>query len=157
MAIDPVFDSVNGQRVSHASLELGLEGERIVGVKSVSYKNSIEKPKIWGTSRSPIGRTGGKEDPEGEVEFYAEEFWTRLLPRITRNGLVGYTELAWTLKLRYTEKLGVTTGVQLIGTCFLGPDVSHSEGADHITCKVPLSIMSLVVSGKYQAFSIKAR
>jgi hypothetical protein len=156
MAPPTSFD-VNGQRVAHSSLELGLEGERIIGIKNLSYKNNIEKPKIWGTSREPIGRTGGKNDPDGEIEFYGEEFWNQLLPRITRNGLVGYTELAFTLKLRYSEKLGTTVGVVLLGTCFLGPDVSHSEGADAITCKVPLSIMRIILNGKYQAFSEKAR
>jgi len=151
----PIYPDVQGQRVSHSSLELGLEGSKIRGVSDVSWKNNIEIQKIFGTSREPIGRTGGKNDPDAEITWYSEEYWRALLPIITKNGVVGYAELPWTLKLNYSEKLGVTVNVLFIGARFMGPDVSHSEGNEAIKIKTPLSLMGLVIDGKYRAFTTR--
>jgi len=143
-----LYPDVNGARVSYSSIEFGMAGVRIPGIKSISYKETADIPKQWGTSRKPIGRTAGKFDFEGDVEFYAAEF-QQAITALGALGVVGFSEIGIPISVTYAELISpetIATDI-LIGVRLHSPERSHSEGPDALTVKMTMSIMDIQWGG----------
>jgi hypothetical protein len=139
---------INGVEVSYSSIELAVSGHRLRRVKSINYKDSGEIPKIRGTSATPIGRTRGTADCEGDIEIYRAEL-DLLLPILSGGGVFGYQEIAQTIGVVWAEALGPTRMDTLLGVRFHSLDSSNSEGGDAATVKFGLSIMEILWNGPY--------
>ena len=148
----PNYPDVNGVRTSYCSIELGIDGLKLVGVTAINYKETGEIPKIKGTSPKPVGRTRGMVDFEGDLEMLQEE-WDELLVKLTRNGTIGYMEEAWPVSVTYAEpsQPSKTKTDRLIGVRFHSAEKSNSEGADALSVKLQMSIMDIVWNNKYVA------
>jgi hypothetical protein len=148
----PIYPDRNGNRTSYCSIEFGVNGTPIKGVKSINYKETLEIKKIKGTSAKPIGRNRGTSDFEGDIELYQAE-WLALLPILTLGGTVGFSELSHTVTVVYAELLspGDTVIDRIQGVRFCPPEVANSEGGDLATYKVPLDIMDIVWANKYRS------
>jgi hypothetical protein len=146
----PIFPEVNGHRTSYCSIELGIAGQPpISGVKSISYDENPEVGKMFGTNVKPTGRTRGKVDFEGSIEFYQRD-WRNLMPILSMGGLFGFSEVAFPLTVIYAEEHSPQDLVadELVGVRFLGPKNNHSEGgADALVVSVTLNIMDILHSG----------
>lgn len=144
------YPEVNGNEPAYCSIELDIDGTKLRGVKSINYKDAGEIPKIKGTAVKAIGRTRGNFDHEGDIEMYAKE-WDDLLPKLTQNGAVGYSELAWNVAVTYSEPLerSRTKTDRLIGVRFHSAERSNQEGVDALTVKLTMSIMDIAWHGKY--------
>jgi hypothetical protein len=148
------YPDVNGHRTSYCSIEFGVNGRKIKGVKSISYKPEVEVGRVYGSNANVIGRTRGRVSAgTGEVEFYQSEWYELVLPMLTYNGLVGWAEYAWPITVTYSEAVLIKKTItdKLEGTRFLTPDQSHSEGTDALVVKVSLDIMKLKLDRKYVA------
>jgi hypothetical protein len=146
------YPDINGVRTSWASILLGVGGRTIPGVKSLNYKDVGEIPKIKGTTAVTIGRTRGTVDAEGDIEIYQEE-WYDALALLTAAGQMGYMEPVWPITVSYAEPIQLykTHTDRLVGVRFFGAEQSHSEGAEALTVKLQLSIVSILWDGKYRA------
>ncbi len=85
------YPKVNGVRHDWTSIRLGVDGEKILGVKAVTYKHSLKGAKVWGTPANAVGRTRGKYDAEGSLELYRSEA-DSFIAKLTRGGSIGYME-----------------------------------------------------------------
>ncbi len=148
----PNYPDVNGVRTAYCSIEVGIAGFFLKGVKSLNYKDNGEIPKIFGTSPIPIGRTRGQNDSEGDIEFYQEE-WDEMLPLLTLAGSIGYMEGIWPISVTYAEpsQMAKTKTDQLVGVRFMSAERSNAEGTDALTVKLSLSIMRIVWHTKFVA------
>lgn len=146
-----IYPDVNGARVAFCSIEFGLAGFRIPGIKSINYKESVEKPKLWGTSRKPIGRTAGKYDFEGDVEFYRAEYQDAITA-LSAVGILGFSDTSIPINVTYAELASPeqTSNDTLIGVILHSPEASGSEGADALTIKMTMSIMDILWHGLIQ-------
>ena len=153
---DPIYPDVNGVRTSYCSIELGVDGLKLQGITSINYRETAEIPKIYGTSAKPLGRPRGRVDFEGDIEMFRAE-WNQLLVKLTRNGTVGFMELAWPITVTYSEALAPDDTVtdRLVGARFHSPDAPNAEGAEATKIKVSLSLMDIRWANKYQ--SLRAR
>jgi hypothetical protein len=143
---------VNGVETSYCSIELMVSGLRIKKVKSINYKDTGDIPKIRGTSATPVGRTRGTSDAEGDIEIYRSEM-DLLLPLLTLAGAVGYMESSHVIGVTFAElmQLPKTRTDMLEGVRFFGLDAANTEGGDAATVKFGLSIMNIQWHGLYQA------
>jgi hypothetical protein len=149
-----LYPLVNGHRTSYCSIEFAVDGRKIAGVKSINYKEEIEKAKQFGTSANAIGRTRGQSKCSGDIELYEAEWYT-LLPLITAGGSVGYGEASHLISVSYSEP-GSTISVvsdQLVAVAFCNVERSNSEGTEANTVKVSLDIMSILWDARYRGLS----
>jgi hypothetical protein len=148
----PIYPDRNGNRTSYCSIEFGVNGTPIKGVKSINYKDTLEIKKIKGTSAKPIGRNRGTLDFEGDIELYQAE-WLALLPILTLGGTVGFSEMSHTITVVYAELLspGDTVIDRLVGVRFHSPEVANSEDGDLASLKVTLDIMDIVWANRYRS------
>ena len=142
----PAFPDINGVKTSYCSLELGLDGVRLKGVKSLNYRESLEIGMIRGLSSHPIGRTRGQVEFEGDIEIYQAD-WLTLLPILTVAGKFGFSELAHTLFCTYAEIVASPTEVTqdiIEGVRIHSPENSvAADSADAQIVKLSLSIMNI--------------
>ena len=152
----PLFNfnpvDVNGVRTSYCSIEFEVDGHRIVDVDEINYSAPGEIPKLRGTHHQAIGRPRGSVDHEGSIVL-AQKAWKNLLPKLTRNGLVGFMRLPWTLKCTYAEEQSPSDTVtdRLVGTRFHSPDIANAQSAEAIKIRVSLSLMDIIWANKYRA------
>ncbi len=139
---------VNGVETSYASIEMMLRGYRLRRVKSINYKDIGEIQKIRGTSATPIGRTRGTADCEGDIEIYRAEL-DMVMPILTLGGAFGYQELAHDMGVVWAEalQLAKTRTDTLLAVKWHSLDSSNSEGGDAATVKFGLSIMEILWNG----------
>lgn len=152
----PLFNfnpvDVNGVRTSYCSIEFEVDGMPIVDVDEINYGAPGDIPKLRGTHHQAIGRPRGSVDHEGSIVL-AQKAWKKLLPKITRFGLVGFMRLAWTIKVTYAEEQSPQDTVtdRLIGARFHSPDIANSQGNDPTKLRVSLSLMEIIWANKYRA------
>jgi len=142
----PAFPDINGTKTSYCSVELGIDGTRIKGVKSLNYRESHDIGMIRGLSSHPIGRTRGMVSFEGDIELYQAD-WLTLLPILTVAGKFGFAELAHTIFSTYAEVVASPTEtVQdiLEGVRFHSPESGvASDSGDAQVVKLSMSIMNI--------------
>lgn len=147
----PRYPDVNGVRTSYCSIEFGLDGIPAIGVDSINYRDTHEIGKIRGSSASPIGRTRGNGDAEGDITIYQAEWNSIFLPKLTRGGAFGYAELAWPVKIVYAELLSPDDTVtdRLEGVRLTAADIANAQGTDATKIKLTMNIMKIFWSKLY--------
>ena len=145
------YPDINGVRHSYVSIEFGIDGTKVKGVKSINYKEETEVAQIYGTAALPIGRTRGRVKFSGDLEIYEEEWYKTFLPKLAKNGAIGFSEGAWPISVSYAEEAATENTVtdKLIGVRLLSPERSQTEGTDALVIKVTLDIMGITWGNKY--------
>lgn len=148
----PRYPDVNGIRTSYCSIELVIQLIQLKGVKSINWRDPTTIPKIWGTSATPIGRTRGQNDPDGDIEFYQQEF-DFMLPVLSRAGIFGFSETSNVIQVSYAELLSpeATVSRTLIGARVHSPESTNQEGTDATAIKCGLSLMGVVWGKGFQS------
>lgn len=151
---DVDYPSINGIEPSYCDIRLMVgPGLRLVGVKTLNYKDNGEIPKVRGMAANDIGRTTGKNSPEGDIEMLLKE-WNKLLPFLTQGGTVGYSQTivpALQVTIDVPGDRTLTTTDSLVAVRFYGAEKSFSESTDALMVKASLSIMRILHGGIYQA------
>jgi hypothetical protein len=139
------FPLINGNRLSYASVEVNVAGTPYRGVKSVTYKNAVERQKVFGTSSRALGRTRGKYDPDASIEVFKEEA-VAIRAQLAALGAGGYGETTFDIAVSYAEG-GLTVTDKLYGCLINDDEDSHSQGADGLTEKWTLSVIEIEKNG----------
>lgn len=151
---DVEYPNINGIEPSYCDIRMQIgPGVRLVGVKSLNYKDNGEIPKVRGLAANDIGRTIGKNSPEGDVEMLLSE-WNKLLPILTVNGTIGYSQFiipAISVSIAVPGSAALTTTDSLVSVRFFNAEKSFSEGTDALMVKASMSIMRILHGGRYQA------
>lgn len=135
---------INGKAYSWASLSIGILGERIIGITAINYRDVGEIGEVRGAGPLIIGRTRGKAHGEGDLEMVREE-WDALLPKLTNNGLYGYSEVASDIIVARKEGPTKVVTDRLPGVRFHSAESSNAEGTDAAIIKVTLSLSGPVM------------
>lgn len=144
----PAIPLVNGHRYSFASIELRANNKTFIGIKSINYKDKLDKGNIWGTSSKKIGRTRGKQDPDASFEMLKAE-GQDLIDNLTGNNAdQGYGEISFNITVAYREQGSSVITDTIEGAMIIEADDSHSEGTDAVYTKFSLNVMDVKRNGK---------
>lgn len=135
MAIE--YPLVNGHRYSFSSIELKINGTKYIGVKSINYDDGLKPAQLGGTTPVMIGRTRGKYEAKGDVEFY------RLEAQAVIDALGdGFYEVPFDIVVQYSENDDTTvTTDNLIGVRLESTASSNTDGPEAATLKFGLNII----------------
>lgn len=139
---NPKYPKVNGRVLSYASCEFQVDGEIITGIKSITYKDSIERSKARGAGRQPLGRTSGEYDSEGSMTMLREDFHA-LIKRFGN----GWMDKSFDVVVTYAEDDIEMHTDRLVGCLFDSADGSNEQGTDPLETELPLNIMYIVRDG----------
>lgn len=138
--------TINGFTYSHQCFTMritGLDDLELTGVKSINYKATNNRGKIYGNSPRRLASTVGQMETSGSLELALAEF--ELLTTRLGNG---WTEKAFDLIIEFMlpggDKAGATPVRHVLKTCTLiSPDHSSTEGTDATTVKLDLDYAEL--------------
>lgn len=143
-----VYPLINGMRHDYSSVEIKLNTLRFNGVKSITYRHSLDPGMLRGNRAGFIGRTRGSYTAEGSIELYRAEYET-LIASLTLNPLLGYFEAQFDIEVSYSEAFSQLLTDKCIGCRLKSSEHSNSEGNDPSTVSCDLSIMYLLENGKF--------
>lgn len=141
---------VNGYRYSYVSIELGIDGTRIYGVKAINYKTAQKKGKVAGTSPLRLGRTRGKAEPEASIEIYKREFQS-LVDKLMQGqpNTVGIHDIIIpSITVTYAETSGEVVTDTLTSITLDEIDQANQDNTDATSVKLALDIMNVLWGGK---------
>jgi hypothetical protein len=143
------YPTINGSAVSFAELFFSVAGPPVKGVKAINWSRSIERGKVYGTSRRKLSMTSGQADYEADFELY-EADWFDLMPQLAQLGKGGVADAIFSVSLSYVmaddEGLKVHTAA-LKGCRVKKEGQSHSQGTEPLSVKIDLDVMEIVVDG----------
>ncbi len=141
------YPLVNGVRHEWSSIEIKLDGQVYVGVKSISYDDKLEPTAVRGTHPKKIGRTRGVYDANGSIELYLAEatiFRRALAAKVGGNG---YKEVAFDIVVSYGENDFDTITDEIIGCRIKSDAGGGSQGPDALVTKWDLDVMDILWDG----------
>lgn len=141
------YPFVNGHRYDWSSVILTILGIPYTGVRSITYRQTLEPGKVRGTRAQVTGRTRGTYDCEGSIEFYKEDFQS-IIDALSLGGTRGYMEVSFPITVSYSSgDLSVVTDV-LSGCRISSDEDAPSEGSDPAVVSCDLDIMYILKNGK---------
>lgn len=142
------YPLINGNTYDHSSVILKFDGQQFEGIKSITYKHTLEPGKIRGTRAQVLKTTRGVYDAEGSIEMlYAE--YLLLAQALANKGAkrTGYMEQFFTFTATYDEpSIGTVTDTGS-GVKFKSAELSSQEGGDATIIKCDLFMMGLYLNG----------
>jgi hypothetical protein len=147
-----LYPLVNGLRYDYSSVDILLGVLRFSGIKSITYKHSLEPGELRGSRAQLVGRTRGKYSAEGSVELYRLEY-EALISQLALLGLplsMGYLEVAFDIQVAHQVTLVDPAPIvdKLIGCRIKSADRTNTEGEEPLTVKCDLHIMYIQEGGK---------
>jgi hypothetical protein len=139
----PPVPFINGNRFDFASIEAVVGARTFTGIVEISYSHPVERSKVYGTQRVPIGRTGGRVSFEASITMLKEdvqELLTALGP--------GYGNIPFVIVINYAEAGQPVITDKLIGCKINDVQDSHTEGTEALRCTMPLDVMGIMRNGK---------
>jgi hypothetical protein len=142
------FVLVNGVRHDHSSLDIKLDGQSVVGVKSIDYSDSLDPGKVYGTAAQKLAHTRGQYDAEASVELWryeADAFAARL---VQRSPGVGLYEIVWDIVVNILPEGGGSIVTDTIRGCRIKkPQRTSSQGNEGLAIKLDLAPMYVMWNG----------
>lgn len=140
---NPTYPLVNAHRYSYASIELNLGSAGIfVGVKEISYSDSLEPGVVRGTRAEKLGRTKGEYEPEASITLWKEDA-VELIKKLGN----GFMEKSFDITVTYAEENAPTTVDKIIGCRIKSNENSHSQGTDALEHAFELDVMRIEWGG----------
>lgn len=146
-AVNPAnFPLINGVEYSWSSAYINILGVNYQGIKSISYRHSLEPTELRGTRAQAYARTRGKYTAEGSIEIYRGAF-EDIATAIHALGL-GLLEASFLITTQYQEGLSAPVTDTLVGVRMKNMDFSGSEDGEALVVKADLHMMYLLVNGR---------
>jgi hypothetical protein len=142
-----IYPLINGMRHDYSSVEIKLDNARFTGIKSITYRHSLDPGMLRGSRAGLIGRTRGIYTAEGSIEFYKAEY-SAFITALSINPLQGYFEAQFDVVVSYSEAFSALITDKLISARLKSAENNHSEGSDPLVVSCDLSIMYLIENGK---------
>lgn len=143
----PPYPLVNGFRFDWSSAVVKFGGALFYGVKSITYKHSVDPGKVRGNRAQVVGVTRGEYNAEGSVELYKSEY-DELTTALAMKGR-GFFGQFFETSVSYSEAPDMPVITDLLHGCrLISAENSHSEGSDALVVRCDLLIMSIAENGK---------
>ena len=133
---------INGIRYDFGSIQLMLDGDLYISVKSISYNDSCTGGKIRGTHPQPLGRTGGEYEATASIELFkhsADELRQKLGN--------GFMFKVFEAVVNYAPAGQPVITDRIMGCRISKQDTSPSQGTDGVTEKIDLDPMKIIWNG----------
>ena len=142
------YPLVNGTKFDWASVEIELgEAGIFVGVKELSYSDSLEPGIVRGTGAEKLARTIGEYDAEGSMIMYTADR-AAFLAALTNNGATGTMDTTFDITVTYSVAQGDGTQTdRLIGCRITNKEGGGSQGTDALEAPFDLDIMRIEEAG----------
>ena len=137
------YPLINGYRHSFASIELNVNGRRIVGFAALNYSDSVERGKVRGNHPVALGMTRGDYDAEASLTLYNEE-WDELATALGD----GLYDAVFDITATFADDNAPTVTDKIIGCRFKKIGKSNSQGTDGTTVEKDLDLDHIEWSGK---------
>lgn len=129
-------------------VELGANGESfgiMEGIDSIDYKATMNRTKLYGTSRLPIAETDGDVEFDASITFL--QSWFDLIVDKAKAMKVPLAQLELTLAISYQHRGEVMHTDTLTTARFAEIGKSNSRGPDPNMVSCPLSVMNIYFDG----------
>lgn len=139
------YPLINGQRHSWASAEFRVDGDIVLGITEINYKDKLDPGTVYGAGPRPIAFTLGQASFEGDVTILLEEFNTL----VTKLG-PGWKAAQFDIVVSYDESgSGLSTIVDTLKGCRItDTEAGASSGStDGLTRKLPLKMLDILWNG----------
>lgn len=139
---------INGKHYSYASVEasymtVAISRTIVQAISEISYGQTIERERVWGTGPHDLGETDGRVVPDDGSLTLRKLAFDKLIDALGDG--YGNVELLWVFKYRN----GVDPVVKDELLCLIaGDQSSYSTGPSPLDIVVPLYIKRLVRNGK---------
>jgi hypothetical protein len=128
---------INGVNYSWSSIQVVLFGVPVQGIVSIEYKKKQSKTNNYGAGKKPVSRGYGREEYDGSIEIYTDEWKKIIAASPNRNPL----EIGWfDIPVLYGNSLADATSDTLLAVEFMEDPFSAKEGDTKLTVKIPLII-----------------
>lgn len=151
------YPLINGVRHDWTNIEPKIAGQIFVGFKSLNYKRTRTRTKLWGNSSDPIAKTQGVNDYTADMEVYLAEW--NLFQALLKAGAAakslpsgispgsGYGDLLFPVVITYLN-LGFDTITDTILGCSVDElDASQSQSPDPLVRKVTFNPLKVLFNG----------
>jgi len=137
------YPLINGFRYDFSSIVFHLDGDVVLGVKEISYKNSRERGEVRGTSPQRLAKTRGQYKCEASCTLFRSEF-DELIAKIGD----GYQDYVFPVTVSYANDGQPLVTDTIVGCTLDEDDHSNSAGTDPTEVKLTFNPMYIVVNGK---------
>ena len=136
------YPLINGDRYDFASIVFHINGDVVLGVKEISYKNSRERGELRGTSPQKLGRTRGTYKAEASATLFRREF-DELIKKLGD----GYMEIVFPITISYANDEQPLVTDTIVGCTINEDDHSNSSGTDPTEVKLTFDPMYILLTG----------
>lgn len=143
------YPLINGHRYDFSSIDFRYQTPtgvmvRTVGIKEISYSDSLEPGKVRGNHAQNVGRTRGEYSAEASITLYKQEFDEMIALMGT-----GYGEKYFDISVSYAEAGSPTKTDLVTGNRIKRVENSGSEGNEALIVKVDLDPSDVYRDGKH--------
>lgn len=118
------------------------------GVEEVNYKPTIERAKMYGSSRQPLDRTGGHADYDASITM--QMYWWRYLIDVANDMRIGLADLELNISYMIYRERGNNSPLHvdiLYRTAIKSPEAAFKRGPDNLMVQVALDPMNIFYDG----------
>lgn len=128
---------INGVAYSWSSISLVLFGVPVAGIVNIEYKRKQEKTNNYGAGQKPVSRGYGREEYDGSIEIYLDE-WKRIIAAAPNRDPLA---IGWfDIPVLYGNSAADSTKDTLKAVEFMEDPFAAKEGDTKLTVKIPLII-----------------
>ena len=128
---------INGISYSWSSIQFNLFGVPVAGIVSIEYKRKQAKTNNYGAGQEPVSRGYGKNEYDGSIEIYLDEWKKVISAAPSRDPLtIGWFDIPIT----YGNSVADAAQDTLRAVEFLEDPFEAKEGDTKLTVKIPLII-----------------
>lgn len=115
------------------------------GIEDISYTGSLEREKMYGTSRNPLDRTEGIADYEASLTMLM--YWWRYIVDVCLEEGIGLGQVELNILVMYV-KGGIPLQADFLYRCGIkSPENAFKRGAENLMVPVSLDPMDIFYNG----------
>jgi len=131
---------INGVAYSWSSINFVLFGVPVIGIVSIEYNRKQAKTNNYGAGQKPVSRGYGREEYDGSIEIYLDEWKKVIAASPSRDPLsIGWFDIP----VVYGNSVADATSDVLRAVEFMEDPFTAKEGDTKLTVKIPLIIASI--------------
>ena len=136
------YPLINGLKRDWSSVEIDLNGTIHVGVKEITWTESLEPAEVRGTRAQVLALTRGEHSAEGALIMYEEDARELLADLGT-----GYGEATFDITVNFSSPGTTTATTKLRGCRITSKEGGGSQGSDPLEMSFDLMILQIEEEG----------
>lgn len=116
------------------------------GIEEINYSTTIEREKMYGSSRIPLARTDGSADFEASITMQA--YWWRYIIDVANELKIGLGNIELNIGYSLFKDSAVPIHVDLLYRCAIkSPESAFKRGNENLMVPVSLDPMNIFYDG----------